>query len=92
MDLNIKIIFLDSVFAQEIDEEMVILDKDSENYFGLDEVGKVMWQEMQDKKILKDVFDSLVDIYDVQEDILKKDLQEFVNSLVDSKLIEVEKI
>ena len=39
MDLNKKITFADTVFAQEVDGEMVLLDMNSENYFGLDAVG-----------------------------------------------------
>jgi hypothetical protein len=53
MDLNKKITFADTVFAQEVDGEMVLLDMNSENYFGLDEVGTAIWQAMQDDGNLK---------------------------------------
>ncbi|HEY9190788.1 MAG TPA: PqqD family protein [Sulfurovum sp.] len=89
MDLNQKIIFADTVFAQEVDDEMVILDMESENYFGLDEVGTSIWQAMQEHGTLQDVFDALLEQYDVEPEILEKDLSDFVEKLLESGLVEV---
>ena len=90
MDLNKKITFADTVFAQEVDGEMVLLDMNSENYFGLDEVGTAIWQAMQEKKNLKEVFEVLLGQYEVEEDVLKKDLINFVEKLKESGLIKIE--
>ena len=89
MDLNQQIIFSDTVFAQEVDDEMVLLDMGSENYFGLDEVGTSIWQAMQQKETLQDVFDALLEQYDVEPEILERDLLDFVKKLLESGLIEV---
>ena len=89
MDLNQKITFADTVFAQEVDDEMVILDMESENYFGLDEVGTSIWQAMQEHGTLQDVFDALLEQYDVEPEILEKDLSDFVEKLLESGLVEV---
>ncbi len=89
MNLNQKIIFADTVFAQEVDGEMVLLDMNSENYFGLDEVGTAIWQVMQEKEILKEVLEVLLEQYDVESDVLEKDLLSFVDKLVKSGLVEV---
>ena len=69
---------------------MVLLDMDSENYFGLDEVGTAIWQAMQEKESLKEVFEVLLGQYEVEEDVLKKDLVTFVEKLVESGLVKVE--
>ena len=90
MDLNKKVTFSDTVFAQEVDGEMVLLDMNSENYFGLDEVGTAIWQAMQEKESLKEVFEVLLEQYEVEEDILKKDLETFVGKLEESGLVKVE--
>jgi len=89
MNLNQKIIFSDTVFAQEVDGEMVLLDMESENYFGLDEVGTAIWQAIQEYGNLQDVFDILLEQYDVEEEVLEKDLSDFVEKLVESGLVEV---
>ncbi|MBD3789971.1 MAG: PqqD family protein [Campylobacterales bacterium] len=90
MDLNQKIIFSPTVFAQMVDDEMVLLDMNSENYFGLDEVGTSIWQVMQEQETLEKVFETLLEEYDVSADILKKDLEDFVQKLVDNGLVEVQ--
>ncbi len=89
MNLNQKIIFADTVFAQEVDGEMVLLDMESENYFGLDEVGTAIWQAIQEDGLLQNVLETLLEQYDVEEEVLKKDLIGFVEKLVESGLVEV---
>jgi ornithine carbamoyltransferase len=90
MDLNQKVTFADTVFAQEVDGEMVLLDMNSENYFGLDAVGTDIWQAMQEKGTLQDVLETLLAQYEVEEDVLKKDLLTFVEKLQESGLVQVE--
>jgi ornithine carbamoyltransferase len=90
MDLNSKITFADTVFAQEVDGEMVLLDMNSENYFGLDGVGTDIWQAIQENNSLEDVFTALLTQYEVEEEVLKKDLLAFVDKLQESGLIKVE--
>jgi ornithine carbamoyltransferase len=91
MDLDQKIIFSDTVFAQEVDGEMVLLDMESENYFGLDEVGTAIWQAMQEKETLKEVLEVLLEQYEVEVEVLERDLSDFVAKLLESGLVEVKK-
>jgi len=89
MNLNQKITFAETVFAQEVDGEMVLLDMESENYFGLDEVGTAIWQAMQEKETLQEVFEALLEQYEVEAEVLEKDLSDFVEKLLESGLVEV---
>ena len=90
MNLNQKVTFAETVFAQEVDGEMVLLDMESENYFGLDEVGTAIWQAMQEKDTLKEVLDVLLEQYEVEEEMLENDLSDFLGKLVESGLVKVE--
>lgn len=90
MKLEQKVIISPSVFAQEVDGEMVLLDMESENYFGLDEVGTAIWQAMQEKETLQEVLELLLEQYEVGEEMLTNDLSDFVEKLVESGLVEVE--
>ncbi len=87
MNLDQKITFADTVFAQEVDGEMVLLDMNSENYFGLDAVGTAIWQEMQEREVLKEVYDAILEQYDVEAEVLEEDLLDFVSKLTESGLI-----
>ena len=90
MDLNKKITFADTVFAQEVDGEMVLLDMNSENYFGLDAVGTDIWQAIQEHETLQKVLEVMLEQYDVEEEVLKNDLFAFVQKLQESGLVEIE--
>jgi len=91
MHLNAKVLFSDTVFAQEVDGEMVLLDMNTENYFGLDEVGTAIWQAIEENNgELVKVLKVLLEQYDVEEDVLKKDLLVFVDRLVESGLVKVD--
>ncbi len=91
MDLNQEITFADTVFAQEVDGEMVLLDMNSESYFGLDEIGTAIWRGMQEKKTLQEVFELLLNQYDVGADLLKQDLLAFVDKLVKHGIVSTKK-
>jgi len=90
MNLDQKITFADTVFAQEVDGEMVLLDMNSENYFGLDEVGTSIWQSIQENTDRSEVFKSLLVQYDVVEEVLENDLKVFVEKLQENGLVRVE--
>ncbi len=90
MNLDQKVTFAETVFAQEVDGEMVLLDMESENYFGLDEVGTAIWQAMQEKETLKEVLEALLEQYEVEEEMLENDLSDFIGKLVESGLVKVE--
>ena len=92
VELNRKVIIPETIFAQEIDDEMVLLDMNSEHYFGLDAVGRTIWQAMQRCSTLQEVLEQLLDRYEVEESVLKKDLTLFVDKLVENGLIEVKEI
>ncbi|MBT6125779.1 MAG: PqqD family protein, partial [Halieaceae bacterium] len=44
MDLNQVVTLSPDVISQEVSGETVLLDLNSEHYFGLDEVGTRIWQ------------------------------------------------
>jgi len=92
VDLNKKITFADTVFAQEVDGEMVLLDMNSENYFGLDAVGTDIWQAIQNNEgDLQNVLKDLLEQYDVEEEVLKRDLLAFAGKLLENGLVELER-
>jgi len=91
MNLDKKVVFSDTVFAQEVDGEMVLLDMNSENYFGMDEVGSTIWQAIEEHNgDLRKVLEILLEQYDVDAKTLQKDLLHFVENLQTHGLVKVE--
>lgn len=86
MDFSKKVLFADTLFAQEVDGEMVLLDMNSENYFGLDSVASDIWKLLQEGKTIQETYDALLEMYDVEPETLKRDLESFLKALLDNKL------
>jgi hypothetical protein len=76
------------VLAQELEGETVILDLASESYFGLNEVGTRIWALVEEGQSREAVVDTLVDEYDVERDVLEKDVSELLDQLNEAGLIE----
>jgi hypothetical protein len=91
MNLNSKIKIDSTVFAKEVDSEMVIFNANSEQYFGLDEVGTTIWNYIEQSKDLKVVLNNMVEKYDAEKSTLERDLSIFVKELEKSGLVEVVK-
>jgi len=89
VDYSKKIAITDTVFSQMVDNEIVLLDMESENYFGLDSVATDIWQLLQEGKTLQETVDALRNMYEVDLDILKKDLETFVDTLINKKLAKI---
>ncbi len=75
------------VVTQEIAGETVVLDLNSESYFGLDKIGTRLWQLLQQQEDLQGITEIMLNEYDVEEKQLQNDLQKLVSELVDEGLI-----
>ena len=67
MNLNLTIRVSPDVISQEVSGETVLLDLESEHYFGLDEVGTRIWQLIKETGNLQSVFDTMLAEYAVSE-------------------------
>ena len=81
MNLNQTVTISDQVVFQEVSGETVILDLDSESYFGLDEVGTRVWQLIAEDQPLQTVFAALLNEFEVEESALKDDLDDLFTEL-----------
>ena len=75
MNLNQTITLSPEVISQEVSGETVLLDLDSENYFGLDEVGTRIWQLIKETSDLQAIYKTLLEEYEVEEERLQTDLE-----------------
>lgn len=78
MNLNQIVRVSPQVISQEISGETVILDLDSEYYFGLDAVGTRIWQLIRESADLHTIYTILLDEYEVDEARLRSDLEALI--------------
>ena len=76
------------VVFQVLDGQAVVLNLDSGRYFGLNEVGTVFWQGLEQGRSLKQITESLLERYEVDRDVLERDLAELMTDLKQRNLLE----
>jgi hypothetical protein len=87
MDLKQNITIPPDTLSRNVGGETVLLNSQSENYFGLDEVGTRVWQLLQSNKDLQRIFDLLIEEFEVEPDRLQQDLINLTHDLNEAGLI-----
>jgi hypothetical protein len=77
----------DSVIFQKLNEEAVILNLTTQNYYGLDDVGTQMWNLLVEDGDLESVVSRLRLMYNADEFTLRTDLRALVSQLIESNLL-----
>ena len=78
-----------SVLFRATSGEAVLLDLATERYFALEAVGASFWSFVERGVTLGEAIDGVLDEYDVTRDVLVRDLDALVSSLVEAGLLEV---
>ena len=79
----------DDVLISQLQEESVILNLDSERYYGLDDVGTRFLSIRTSSESIETAYDRLRNEYDVDPQILRDDLLALVENLIDQGLVEI---
>ncbi|MCB0131444.1 MAG: PqqD family protein [Caldilineaceae bacterium] len=87
IDFSQRLLIPDDVLFREMEDEAVILNLETEAYFGLDEIGTHMWGVLAASPTLDDAFALLLETYDVDAATLRADLDAFVTELVNAGLV-----
>ena len=78
------------VLISNVQDESVILNLDSERYFGLDEVGTRFMSLLTTSSSIQAAYEVLVEEYDVDEAVLRRDLAELLEKLLEQGLVKVD--
>ena len=79
----------DDVLVSRLQEESVILNLDSERYYGLDDVGTRILSVLANSDSIEAAYQSLLAEYDVDERVLRQDLLALVENLVQQGIVQV---
>jgi len=77
------------VLISHLQEESVILNLDSERYFGLDDVGTRILSVLTNSESIAAAYESLLAEYEVDARVLREDLLALVESLAQQGIVEV---
>jgi Coenzyme PQQ synthesis protein D (PqqD) len=77
----------DDVLISNLQDESVILNLDSERYYGLDNVGTRFLSVLTTSDTIESAYEQLRDEYDVDPQILRDDLLALIENLIDQGLL-----
>ena len=81
-----------STLYRELADEAVLLQLDTGEYFGLDEVGNRFWHLIQEVGDFDGIRDRLLSEYNVEPPALSADLERLLGQLVARKLVEIDEV
>ncbi len=85
-----KVTVPDHILSQNVRGESVLLNLNNERYVGLDKVGTHMWTVLSRSESIQKAYEVLMDRYDVEADLLRRDLMDFVEKMVGHGLLELQ--
>jgi hypothetical protein len=76
-------------FSCPLGNDTVILDVKAGLYFSLDNVGAMVWELIQQPKSVKEVRDAVLDAFEVEPEVVERDLHALLLDLAGRKLVEI---
>ncbi|PWT95241.1 MAG: PqqD family protein [Blastocatellia bacterium] len=77
----------DGVLISQLQQESVILNLESEAYFGLDDVGTRFLTVLTSSDSIAAAYEKLRAEYDVDAEVLRRDILDLVDKLIDQGLL-----
>ncbi len=84
-----KVSIPDGVLVRELEGESVLLNLNTESYFGLDDVGTRMWAALTGSASIQAAYEALLAEYDVDAERLQADLRIFIDKLAELGLVKL---
>lgn len=76
------------VLTSELGEEVALMHRETGFYFGLDEVGALLWRRLQSPASLEELVQRVLDEYEVDPVQCRGDLTRLLDELLEHGLIE----
>ncbi|UOR14187.1 PqqD family protein [Halobacillus amylolyticus] len=80
----------EDVYVTDISEEQsIIFDYNNSMYYSLDNFSKFIWSLIDENDVcnINDIIVSALNKFDVSEDVLRNDVQQFLDSLIKAELV-----
>lgn len=89
IDLNARIVKRDDVIESDLDGETIMMSLEREKYYTLDPVGSRIWALLDEPHTLSEACATLLQEYDVDPDICRREVLAVVQRMLDEQLIDV---
>ncbi len=86
-DALTSVVIGDSVIFQALHDEVVLLNLEEHEYYGLDSVGADIWRLLLEHGSVEGAAKALLSVYDVDEQTARTDVRTLVDELMASGLL-----
>jgi len=83
------VVAVKSQVSCQLDAETVVLHYDKGLYFGLNEVGTLVWNQVQQPRRVQEIRDAILREYEVSDEQCERDLLKLLGELSEKGLVEV---
>ncbi len=87
-DLTGNIRIGESVLFQELEDEVVLLNMENQEYYGLNDVGARMWKSLMETGDVAASANQLTGLYAADETVIRADLESLVRDLAAAGLLQ----
>jgi hypothetical protein len=84
-----RVVVPSHVLVRHLDGEIVLLNLDTERYFGLDETGTHMWEIATHSPTVEIAYGKLSEEFEVEPEVLRNQFAELLGQLVENGLLKV---
>lgn len=89
MPMSSVIVAAKEQISADLGGEAVILALESGRYFGLNDLGTLIWNLVQEPKTVLEIRDAILDQYDVEAEQCEQDILALIRDLAAESLIEI---
>lgn len=77
------------IISSVMDDETVMMSIENSEYYGLNPVGSRIWELLDQPRTVAGICDILVEEYDVPAEECQREVKEFVEKLLEKKLVKI---
>ncbi len=70
-----------------VHDEIVMMDIESGHYYGLDDIGSVIWQRLETPCTFDTLVDGLVTDYDAERAVIAEDVRKLLSTMAEHKVV-----
>ena len=78
------------VVSCDLGGETAMLDMKEGVYYGLNDMGTIIWEFIQEPVTLQEIIDKILEEYEVDEETCYADLVELIEQMVKNRLVEIQ--
>ncbi|MDY6793198.1 MAG: PqqD family protein [Thermodesulfobacteriota bacterium] len=77
----------ENIAWRNVNDEIVILNLKSGEYFTLNDVAQCIWKAITDEKSVEEIKVKIIDEYDVSHEKADREIEDFISSMIEQRLL-----